>query len=154
MRNIMMAALLLASTEAYAQSVPAKADQPCFPSNHIDKVVVEMVDGTTKRGTLLCLGAATLTLAERQSIGSVPLDGVAQVRKAADPVWDGAAKGASVGLLMLALCAGHCPAEAVLRTTLGYGLFGLVLDSIDTNTDTIYRPKSVPRLAAGVRVRF
>ena len=153
MRTLMLAAVVLIGTPAYAQSTSDNG-QPCWPSSHIDKVVVEMADGTTKRGSLLCLGAGSFTLAEKQAVGQFQLNDVRKIRKAADPVWDGAAKGASVGLIMLVLCGGDCPAEVLLRTTLGYGLFGLMLDSIDTNADTIYRPSTSKRLAAGFRVRF
>jgi hypothetical protein len=149
----MFVATVLMSSAAYGQTTPVAAGE-CFPSSHIDKVVVEMKDGTTKRGALLCLGPGSFTLAERQSVGSFELDAVQEIRKAADPVWDGAAKGASVGLVLLALCAGHCPAEAVVRTAVGYGVFGLVLDAIDTNRDTIYRPANGRRLAAAFRLKF
>ena len=150
-----VAAFLSVSTLAYAQA-PAAADATpdCWPSNHIDKVVVKMADGTTRRGSLLCLGADAMTLAEQQEVGRFRLDEVTQIRKAADPVWDGAAKGAAVSLVMLAFCTSHCPAEVILRTALGYGIFGLALDAIDTNTDTIYRPSAGKRLALGFRMRF
>ena len=153
MRTIIFAAVVLISGSAYGQAAPA-ATPPCFPSSHIDKVVVEMADGTTKRGSLLCLGAESITLAEPRAISSFQLDEIRRIRKAADPVWDGAAKGASIGVVMLVLCGGHCSSEAVLRTTLAYGAFGLLLDSIDTNTDAIYRPGAGKRVAAGFRVRF
>lgn len=156
MRTLMLVALLLSvSPSAYAQASPAAAAAPdCWPSSHIDKVVVQMADGTTRRGSLLCLGADGLTLAEKQSVGRFGLDEVRQIRKAADPVWDGAAKGAAVSLVLLAFCSSHCPAEVILRTALGYGIFGLVLDAIDTNADTIYRPSAGKRVALGFHVRF
>ncbi len=69
-------------------------------------------------------------------------------------MWDGAAKGAAVSLVLLAFCSSHCPAEVILRTALGYGVFGLVLDAIDTNADTIYRPSAGKRVALGFHVRF
>lgn len=155
MRTLMLVAvLLLVGTSASAQAPAAGATPDCWPSNHIDKVVVEMADGTTRRGSLLCLGADGLTLAEKPSVGRFRLNDVRQIRKAADPVWDGAAKGAAVSLVLLAFCTSHCPAEVILRTALGYGVFGLVLDAIDTNTDTIYRPSAGKRLAFGFHVKF
>lgn len=155
MRTLMLLAVLLVGTSANAQSIPADAATPdCWPSNHIDKVVVQMADGTIRRGFLLCLGTDGLTLAEKQSVGRFRLDAVSQIRKAADPVWDGAAKGAAVSLILLAFCTSHCPAEVIARTALGYGIFGLMLDAIDTNTDTIYRPSPGKRLAVGFHVKF
>jgi hypothetical protein len=156
MRTLMLVAVLLSvPTFANAQALPAgEATPDCWPSNHIDKVVVQMVDGTTRRGSLLCLGGGGLTLAEQQSVGRFRLDEVRQIRKAADPVWDGAAKGAAVSLVLLAFCTSHCPAEVILRTAVGYGVFGLVLDAIDTNTQTIYRPSAAKRVAFGFHMRF
>ena len=155
MRILMFVALLAVSTPAYAQAPPvADAVPDCFPSNHVDKVVVKMADGSTRRGSLLCLGAGGFTLAEKQTVARFRLEDALEIRKSADPVWDGAAKGAAVSLIVLVFCGGDCPASAILRTAAGYGLFGLVLDSIDTNTDTIYRPSAGRRLTAGFRVRF
>ena len=156
MRTLMLVAVLLSvGTSANAQALPAADATPdCWPSNHIDKVVVQMADGMTRRGSLLCRGGGGLTLVEKQSIGHFRLDDVRQIRKAADPVWDGAAKGAAVSLVLLAFCSNHCPAEVILRTALGYGVFGLALDAIDTNTDTIYRPSAGKRLALGFHMRF
>lgn len=156
MRTLMFAAIFLSvGTFANAQALAAGDATPdCFPSNHIDKVVVQMADGTTRRGSLLCLGAGGLTLAEKQSVGRFRLDEVRQIRKAADPVWDGAAKGAAVSLVLLAFCTSHCPAEVILRTAVGYGVFGLVLDAVDTNMQTIYRPSAAKRLAFGFHMRF
>jgi hypothetical protein len=160
MRTLILAVGVLLSTSAYAQTPntnPVRLDadaasEECWPSSHIDKVVVQMADGTTKRGSLLCLGAGNFTLAEQQAVERFKLDDVRQIRKAADPVWDGAAKGASVGLVMLALCGGNCPPEVILRTALGYGMFGLILDAIDSNRDAIYRPAAVAREGRGGNV--
>jgi hypothetical protein len=135
---------------AAAQSAPSGATA-CFPSSHIDKVVVQMADATTRRGSLLCLGVENLTLAEKTGIGQFRLADVRRIRKAADPVWDGALKGAAIGLLPLVL---GCTAECVLRTAAAYALLGSVVDAINTNMDTIYRPTLAPRAALGFRVRF
>ena len=155
MRTLIVVAVLLVGSGAFAQTPPATdAPKQCFPSSHIDKVVVQMADGTTRRGSLLCMGAEDFTLVGKQAVGQIRLEDVRQIRKAADPVWDGAAKGASVSLIMLILCAGHCPAAEVARVAAAYGLLGLALDAIDTNADTIYRPSAGKRAAVGFRVRF
>jgi hypothetical protein len=113
-----------------------------------------MADGTTRRGALLCLGTEEFTLAEQRSVSRWRLDEVERISKAPDPVWDGALKGASAGLVMLVLCGGDCPAEMILRTTAGYALLGVTLDAIDTNRDTIYGPSRAKRASIGFRVRF
>jgi hypothetical protein len=155
MRILMFVVFVAVSPAAYAQAPPLAGAVPdCFPSSHIDKVVVKMADGSTRRGSLLCLGADGFTLAEKQTVGRFRIEDALEIRKSADPVWDGAAKGAAVSLILLVFCGGDCPAETIVRTAAAYGLFGLVLDSIDTNTDTIYRPSAGRRLTAGYRVRF
>jgi hypothetical protein len=62
-------------------------------------------------------------------------------------------KGASVGLVMLALCAPHCSGEGVLRVTVAYAAFGGILDAAQGNNPTIFRRSAVsPSLAW--RIRF
>ena len=148
-RLLLVVAMLLISSAASAQATPEPA--PCWPSSHIDKVAVEMVDGTIRRGSLLCFGTADLTLVEKSAVGRFNLADVREVRKVADPVWDGALKGASVGLVMLIF---GCPAECALRSAGAYGLIGLIVDAIDTNRDTVYRPAPGQRASLGFRVRF
>ena len=155
MRILMFVAVLALGTSAYAQAPPPAAPPPdCFPSSQIDKVAVQMADGSTRRGSLLCLGTEGFTLAERQTVARFRLEDVREIRKVADPVWDGAAKGAAVSLVLLVLCGGNCSGETVFRTAAAYGLFGLALDSINSNTDTIYRPSAPKKMTAGFRVRF
>jgi hypothetical protein len=154
MRILMFVAVLAFSTSAYAQAPSAAPAPECFPSSQIDKVAVQMADGSTRRGSLLCLGTDGFTLAERQTVGRFRLEDVREIRKVADPVWDGAAKGAAVSLVVLVLCGGNCSGEAILRSAAAYGLFGLALDAINSNTDTIYRPSAAKRVTAGFRVRF
>lgn len=148
-RLLFTVAMLLVSSSAFAQNT--SEPPPCWPSSHIDKVTVEMVDGTIRRGSLLCFGTADLTLVEENAVGRFSLSDVRQVRKVADPIWDGALKGASVGLVMWIF---GCPAECAWRTAGAYGMLGLVLDAIDTNRDTIYRPAQGRRASLGFHVRF
>jgi len=151
MRRLLLSiALLLVSTAASAQPPSDPATQ-CWPSSHIDKVVVDLADGTTRHGSLLCFGRDDLTVIERGSVGRFRLEDVRRVRKAADRVWDGALKGAAVGLVLAVF---GCPAECVLRASAAYGLLGLAVDAIDTNMDTVYRPAAGSRPALGFRVRF
>jgi len=150
MRKLLIISVLAIGSPAWAQS-SAEPRSPCVPSSHIDKVVVTMADGKTLRGSLLCLGVDGLMLAEKTAVNRFRLDEVWKVRKAADPLWDGALKGAAFGLLPLIF---GCPAECVLRSTAAYGLLGLAIDSIDTNRDTIYGSSGLPHGSAGFRVRF
>jgi len=155
MRIVIFVVVLASSATAWAQAAaPSTTPSDCWPSSHIDTVVVRMTDGTVRRGSLLCLGDQSFSLAEKSRIGRYELREVQHIRKAADPVWDGAAKGASVGLVLLAFCGRHCPGEVILRTALGYGMFGLAIDAIDTHTDTIYRASPGKRVAAAFRVGF
>ena len=151
MRRLLIISLLAIGSPAWAQSAVETPPPPCVPSSHIDKVVVTTADGRTLRGSLLCLGVDELMLAQKTAVGRFRLEEVWKVQKAADPVWDGALKGAAIGLLPLVF---GCKAECVLRTAAGYGLLGLAIDAIDTNTDTIYRSSNVRRVSAGFRMRF
>jgi hypothetical protein len=150
MRTLLVVGALMVSSAASAQTTAAAAG-PCWPSSHIDKVVVHLEDGSTARGSLLCFGTEDLTVVEKSGVHRFRLEDIREVRKAADPVWDGALKGASLGLVMLVF---GCPAECVLRMSTGYALLGTLLDAIDTNADSVYRPGGGKRASVGFRVRF
>jgi len=150
MRMLPIIVLLAVAPPAWAQG-PAETPPPCVPLSHVDKVVVTTADGRILRGSLLCLSPDELMLAEKTSVDRFRLDEVWKIRKAADPVWDGALKGAAVGLLPLVF---GCPAECVLRSTAAYGLLGLAIDAIDTNRDTIYGSPNLQHASAGFRLRF
>jgi hypothetical protein len=149
MRTLLLIGMLAVSSSAWAQSPPPAAE--CWPTNHIDKVVVQMADGTTRRGSLLCLGLEEMTLVDKSAVGRFRLADVRRIRKAPDAVWDGAVIGAAIGLIPLVF---GCPAECVLRTAGAYGLVGLVIDAVNSNMDTVYRPAAGKRAAVGFRVRF
>jgi hypothetical protein len=150
MRTLLVIGALMVSSAASAQTAAAPPG-PCWPSSHIDKVVVHLADGSTSRGSLLCFGIEDLTVVEKSAVHRFRLEDVREVRKAADPVWDGALKGASVGLVMLVF---GCPAECVLRMSAGYALLGTLLDAIDTNADSVYRPGGGKHASVRFRVRF
>jgi hypothetical protein len=61
-------------------------------------------------------------------------------------------KGAAVGLVILVFCAPDCPAEYVVRSTLGYATIGGVVDALQGNNKTIYRRDQ--RVALAWKVRF
>ena len=69
----------------------------------------------------------------------MPLDAVRRIRTPADPVWDGAAKGAAIPLIVWAVLCRDCRAEPFLKASLTYGVIGLTTDAIDTNRKTLYR---------------
>ena len=151
MRTLLILSLLAIVSPAWAQSTPDEPPSPCVPSSHIDKVVVTMADRTIRKGSLLCIGVDELMLAGEAGVNRFHLDEVWKVRKAADPIWDGALKGAAFGLVPLIF---GCPAECVLRNAAAYGLLGLAIDAIDTNTDSLYRSSDRQRASAGFRLRF
>ena len=151
MRTFLIFSILAFASPAWAQSVASAPPSPCVPSSHVDKVVVTLEDRAIRRGSLLCLGADDLMLTGNAGVNRFRLDEVWKVRKAADPIWDGALKGAAFGLVPLIF---GCPAECVLRSTAAYGLLGLALDAVDTNTDTLYSSANRQRASAAVRVRF
>ena len=150
MRTVLLLGALMVSSAASAQTA-ATPPGPCWPLSLIDRVVIHLADGSTTRGSLLCFGTEDLTVVNKNAVHRIRLDDIIEVRKAADPVWDGALKGASIGLVMLVF---GCPAECVLRTAGAYALLGTLLDAIDTNADSVYRPAGGKRASVGFRVRF
>jgi small nuclear ribonucleoprotein (snRNP)-like protein len=160
MKALLVTCMLAVSVPASAQAVPTApageigTSSDCWPTAHIDRVVVELGDGSTQRGTLLCFGETAFTVLQKSSVVRYPLADVKRVRKSPDGVLDGAAKGAAVGLIMLVLCGGDCTAGEYLRVTTAYALFGLAVDAADSHMDTIYRPSAGKRAALGFRVPF
>ena len=76
--------------------------------------------------------------------------------KPADPVWDGAVKGAAVVLTMWGVSCGFCDAGEgnpyIWRAVGGYALLGATIDALQTHRKTIYIGKTAPSL--NVRVSF
>jgi uncharacterized membrane protein len=141
--------LLLASSTAYAQAREAPPAS-CWAVALKGQVVVTMNDGSEQKGTLACLGSTEVVLA---GSGSIPIDSILRIDKPRDGILDGVLKGASVGLVMLALCAPHCSGEGVLRVTAAYAVFGGILDAAQGNNPTIFRRGTAsPSLAW--RIRF
>ena len=145
---LLMVTILVSSASAYAQALDP-VPSPCWPSATKGQVVVTRVNGTTMKDTLLCMGRDEVQLA---TAGRMPLDSIQRIAKPRDGVLDGVLKGASAGLVVLALCAPHCSAEPVLRITAAYGILGGILDAAQGNNSTIYKKGASPSLAW--RIRF
>jgi hypothetical protein len=159
MRMFLTVALLLGvSGSAFAQQAPEVPRKPdasivgsngCWPVTSRHRVIVRMDEGPARKGTLLCMGPEEVMVTGSDVL---PLSKIREISKPRDPDWDGALKGAAVGLLILAFCAGDCEAEYVLRATLGYAAIGATLDALQGNNQTLYRRE--PKAAVGLKVRF
>ena len=173
MRTIMIVALLVARTgSAFAQeiqevrlkpdttAVGQKPDTPvtpatiaassgCWPVTTRDRVVVKMDGGVSLKGTLLCMGPDEVMLT---GSGTLALSKILQISKPRDSELDGMLKGAAVGLLIAALCAGECETEYLVRATFGYAAIGAVIDSLQGNEKVLYRREQ--KVAVGFRLRF
>ena len=145
---LLMVTVLVSSASAHAQALDP-VPSPCWPIATKGQVVVTRVNGTTMKDTLLCMGRDEVQLA---TAGRMPLDSIQRIAKPRDGVLDGVLKGASAGLVVLALCAPHCSAEPVLRITAAYGILGGILDAAQGNNSTIYKKGASPSLAW--RIRF
>lgn len=121
----------------------------CWPLTSRDRVVVDMDDGSARRGTLLCMGPDEIMLT---GSGVLPLSAIRQIAKPRDSALDGVLKGAAIGLVIFAFCGGDCDAEYVLRATLAYAAIGGTMDALQGNNKTIYRRE--PRAVAAWRIRF
>jgi hypothetical protein len=121
----------------------------CWPVTSRDRVVVQMDEGPARTGTLMCMGPEEIMLT---GSGVLPLSRIRQISKPRDSYIDGMLKGAAVGLVILAFCAPECPGEYVVRATLGYATLGGIIDGLQGNNKTIYRPQ--PKAALGFTLRF
>jgi hypothetical protein len=148
-RTLTFALLLIASSGAYAQTSEAPSSS-CWAVAIKGQVVVTMNDGSKQKGTLACLGATEVVLA---GSGAIPIDSIMRIDRPRDGILDGVLKGASVGLVMLALCAPHCSAEGVARVTVAYATFGGILDAAQGNNPTIFR-RGAASPALAWRIRF
>ena len=139
--------VLKPDTARAAQTIAGSAG--CWPVTSRDQVVVHLDDGRARKGTLLCMGPEEIVLT---GSGTLPLSKIQKIEKPRDGILDGMLKGAAVGLVIVALCAGECEAEYVLRGTLGYAAIGGAIDALQGNNKTIYQRQ--PGAAVAWRVRF
>src|SRR5262245_30266034 len=118
MRTTALVVVILTALAATARAQDTTAQ--CHPVSPTERVVVTTNGGGKLRGTLLCLTDRELVLAANGQSVRTPLDMVRTVTTQADPIWDGAAKGAVVPLVIWAVFCHECAAEPMLRTTLAY----------------------------------
>jgi hypothetical protein len=152
-----MRAVVLLLLSVMAVSVPARAQgiaADCPPIAKGERVDVETVSDGTIRGTLFCLSPDTVTVLRDGNAVTTPLSQVRRVVKPADPVWDGAVKGAAIVLTMWGVSCGFCDPDNryMWRAVAGYALLGATFDGLQTHRKTIYVGKTAPSL--NVRVRF
>ncbi|HEY9467585.1 MAG TPA: hypothetical protein VIR54_31045 [Vicinamibacterales bacterium] len=138
---------LTPDTTRAAQTIAGSAG--CWPVTSRDRVVVQMDEGPARTGTLLCMGPEEIMLT---GSGTLPLSSIRQISRPRDSALDGVLKGAAVGLVILAFCAPDCPAEYIVRSTLGYATIGGIIDALQGNNKTIYRRD--PKAVVAWRVRF
>ena len=153
MRMLLTIAVLLGVAGSAVAQQPSigtvVGSSECWPLTSRDRVVVNMDDGSARTGTLLCMGPEEIMLT---GSGTLPLSTIRQISKPRDSYLDGMLKGAAVGLVILVFCAPDCPAEYVVRSTLGYATIGGVVDALQGNNKTIYRRDARPSVA--FRLRF
>jgi hypothetical protein len=153
MRVLLTIAILLGTAAPSLAQQPTPGDivgaSGCWPVTSRDRVVVNMDDGATRIGTLLCMGPDEIRLT---GSGTLLLSSIRQISKPRDSYLDGVLKGAAVGLVVLVFCAPDCPGEYVMRATLGYATIGGVIDGLQGNNKTIYR--RAPKAMAAWRIRF
>ena len=143
--TVILVLWLVASGQASAQTFPvmpttgSEAETDCQSVSPTSEVVVATSAGQTIRGTLMCLSENEAWLLRDGRLSKLPLPDVRRIRTPADPVWDGAAKGAVIPLIFWALLCHECPAEPVLKAALTYGMIGLAADALQSNRRTLYR---------------
>lgn len=126
---------------------------PCHPVSPTERVVITDADGTKTRASLLCLTEDDVLLSGGAGITRKPLAGITRIATQADSVWDGAAKGAAVPLIVWAVLCRECSADPMLRVTATYALIGLTLDALQSHRHTIYTGAK-PAATVSWRLRF
>jgi len=138
--------ILLLAAPARAQSIAVE----CPPAVNVGAVAVETINEGTIRGTLYCLSPDEVGILRDGRLVTTPLSKVTRVVKPADPVWDGAVKGAAVVLTMWGVSCGFCDAGAgnpyIWRAVGGYALLGLTIDALQSHRKTIYSGRPAPSL--------
>ena len=146
--SCVLAFLVLAARPALAQDRASD----CAASAPVGRVTVTTTSGTSIQGTLLCLSAEQALLVSDGRPIATPMSQVRRIETRSDPVWDGAIKGAAIPLIFWAVFCHDCNGGPLLRAVAAYSLSGLVLDSLDRNSRTIYAGR--PNAAVSWRVRF
>ena len=142
-----------ASAQPAARATESEVPRECHAVSPTGEVIVATVDDETIRGTLLCLSSSQAWLARDGAVSKIPLRRVRRIRTPADSVWDGAAKGAVIPVILWAVFCHSCSAEPMLGASLAYGLIGLATDALDTNRETLYRSRA-RGLAVGWKFSF
>ena len=145
---VLLLAVVLCGSPTSAQ----EAGPACPAASKPERVDVDVAGEGTIRGTLFCLSPNTLKLLREGMLVEVPLTRVRRITKPADPVWDGAVKGAAVVLTMWGVTCGFCEGGSTYmwRAVAGYAALGATIDALQTNRKTIY----VGRQAAALNVRL
>jgi hypothetical protein len=134
-------------------AAPASAQQAvCHPISPTSRVVVTTTDGAKLRGTVVCLTDQNLMLLRDGVTRETSLSEIRRIDTRADPVWDGAVKGAAIPLIMWAVFCHDCDSEIWMKNVVAYGLIGATWDAVQRNNRTIYTGRPAASLAW--RIRF
>lgn len=135
------------------QTTPVVSPPMCVAMSPVSPVVMTLNDGSRLRGTLLCLSESGVAFAAEGQVMRRPLAEISRIEKPRDGVDDGFLKGAAIGLIVWGVMCTHCPAEYMLRATMGYAFMGLALDALHGGGTTLYRG-APPSASMSFRVRF
>lgn len=134
-------------------AAPASAQQPaCHPISPTDRVVVTTTDGAKVRGTIVCLTDENLMLLRDGRTSETSLSEIRRIDTRADPVWDGAIKGAAIPFVMWAVFCRDCDSEIWMKNVVAYGLIGATWDAVQRNNRTIYTGR--PAASVAWRIKF
>lgn len=145
---LLVALLMLAATPVLAQQA---APSVCHGTSPV-RVVLTPVAGASFKGTLLCLAGDQVILARDGRVTATDLALVRRIETPADPIWDGAVKGAAIPLIAWLIFSDRSEPEWMLRSVAAYASIGTVIDSLNRNQTRIY--DRGPRASLGWRIRF
>jgi len=132
----------LAMAQEARPDIRQSAPGDCLSTSPTSPVTVSTFAGRTVRGTLVCFSEDAAWLLREGELTPISLGDVQRIRTTADPVWDGAAIGAVIPLIVWAVLCHECSAEPWLKSSLTYGLIGLASDAISSNRKTLYEGRS------------
>lgn len=144
MRALVVVAMLVVGVPSVASSQETKLRE--FRGMH-----VAVIDNGSRewQGRLLDVGTDTITVEIDAGAKRFGLAEIKRVDAHGDKVWDGALKGAIVGVILGSLVL-HS-ARFAAQSALAYGLVGAGMDALNNCTHTVYR---APAMGAAVTVSW
>ena len=147
--TVLVTCVVTASTAAAQDDVPS----PCPAWAYRGPADITLDDGRRLRAAIQCLGADAVAVDRDGAVTRLPLSAIRRITTPADPLWDGAVKGAAIPLVLFLIVCHDCHWGGYMtRSVAAYAALGVAFDAMNTNRRTLYdRALHGPTLTATVR---